>query len=137
VFAANIVNDNLPTFLFFPPNGSGDPSVGGTWTTFSQMSIPMPVACTFDTLYVSFSTVPQGMGGGSAITVTLFKNGAPTPLAASGDSLVPTPGHITGGSVSVVPGDLIALEATGVGVSSGASTISASLHCGPFVAGPS
>jgi hypothetical protein len=69
------------------------------------------------------------LGGGGSITITLFKNGTPTALTATGSSLVPAVTSLTGQSVSVLAGDLIALQASGPGMTSGASAIGASLHC--------
>jgi hypothetical protein len=89
----------------------------------------MPVGCTFDLLYVNVSAIPANLGVGGAITVTLYKNGSATTMAASGDSSVPSGGNAKGQSVSVIAGDLIALRATGAGVSTGQGTIQASLHC--------
>jgi hypothetical protein len=128
-FAASVVNTaNLSSF-FFAPNASGDPTAGGTWAAFNQVSVPMPEACTFDSLFVIPGAVPIGLGGGDLITVTFYRNGAPTSLTVTTNSAAPALGSITGQSVLALPGDLIALLASGPGITAGSSTIRASLHC--------
>ena len=139
VFAAAVLNPTTVAYFYFPPNGSGDTTVGGNWgcpglsTTdaqaYSQAAVPMPTSCVFDALYVSTSAVPYGLGGGDAFTITLYKNGSSTLLSASGDSSVPSGGSDTSHTVSVVAGDTIALKASGAGVTSGQNVISVSLHC--------
>jgi hypothetical protein len=128
-FAANVVNYATVSSFFFAPNASGDPTLGGNWSAFDQVSVPMPVACTFDSLFVIPSAVPQGYGGGDLITVTLHKNGIPTSLSVTTNSAAPALGSATGQSVSTSPGDLIALQASGPGITAGGGTISASMHC--------
>ncbi|HTA43560.1 MAG TPA: hypothetical protein VK789_13995, partial [Bryobacteraceae bacterium] len=130
-FTANVLNPATVASFFFQPNATGDATVGGNWTSFSQAAVPMPVACIFDSLYMSSSAVPPGLGGGGVITVTLYVNSASnaTALTASGNSTGPTGGSITGQSVSVNAGDLIALQASGAGIFSGSNTISVSIHC--------
>ena len=131
IFTASIVNPQTPdavTPFYFSPTASGDPTYGGDWTTFAQVAVPMPMACTFDTLYVNPTAVPAGMGGGGSITVTLVTNGTPTALSVAGTTLTPALVSATG-SVSVVAGDLVALQGTGVGFQFGVSTIGTSLHC--------
>ena len=93
----------------------------------------MPTACTFDSLYVAPSTVPGGEGTGGAITITLVTSHAGTmtvsSLAVGANSSSGTAGSSTSGSVSVVAGDLVALQGTGAGFTSGTSTVGTSLHC--------
>jgi hypothetical protein len=90
----------------------------------------MPVACTFDSLYVYAAAVQFGLGGGGSITVTLWVNNAATPLAVTVDNTSgAATGNLTGASVSVNPGDTISLQASGNGVTSGSSTLATSLHC--------
>lgn len=129
VFAASIVNPFIGSDFFFAPNASGDPTVGGNWTLFDQAAIPMPTACTFDRLYVNLSAVPQGLGGGGPTTVTLYVNNASTPLSASGDTTSGSVHTSATGSVAVVAGDSIALQASGDGLIDGQGAINASLHC--------
>jgi hypothetical protein len=129
VFAANIINSATDGSFFFSPNASGDATVGGEWITFAQNAIPMPVACTFDSLYVIPSAVGMGLGEGDVIVVTLYKNAVATPLAVTTTSASPAVGSLTGQSVAVAAGDLIALQASGPGTSSGSDSIAASLHC--------
>jgi hypothetical protein len=129
VFAASIVNPFVLTDFFFPPNGSGDTTIGGNWTAFDQVSVPMPTACTFDRLYLKLSAVPQGLGGGGITTVTLYVNGDPTALSASGDTTLGAASSNATGSVSVNAGDTIALQAAGEGLMDGQGTISTALHC--------
>jgi hypothetical protein len=129
VFAANVQNPGFGEPFFFPPNGSGDTTVGGTWVNFDQVAIPMPVACTFDSLFLYQGPVPQGDGGDGPVTVTLYVNDVISDLTASSDpSTGPASGSGTG-AAPVVPGDLIALEATGDGLVAGVGMISATLHC--------
>lgn len=129
VFAANIINSATDGSFFFSPNASGDATVGGDWITFAQVAVPMPVGCAFDSLYVTASAVGIGLGEGGVITVTLYKNTVATALTVTTTSVVPAVNSITGQSVAVAAGDLIALEASGPGTSSGSDTIAASLHC--------
>jgi hypothetical protein len=90
----------------------------------------MPVACTFDSLYVNAGAVPSGLGGGGPITITLWVNNTATALAVSVDNTSgAAAGNKTGASVSVNAGDTIALDATGDGVSAGSGFIATSLHC--------
>jgi hypothetical protein len=129
VFAASIVNPFVLTDFFFPPNGSGDTTIGGNWAAFDQVSVPMPTACTFDRLYLKLSAVPQGLGGGGITTVTLYVNGDPTALSATGDTTLGAASSNATGSVSVNAGDTIALQAAGEGLMDGQGTISTALHC--------
>jgi hypothetical protein len=126
IFTASIVNP-MNTF-YFSPTAFGDPTNGGAITTFAQAAVPMPVGCTFDKLYVSPSAVPNGQGLGGAIAITLYKNGAATTLTVSGSSSSPALVSASG-SVSVVAGDLIALQGSGAGINSGQSVMNTSLHC--------
>jgi hypothetical protein len=129
VFAANIINSATNGSFFFSPNASGDATIGGMWVTFAQNAIPMPVACTFDSLYVIPTAVGAGLGEGDTIIVTLYKNAAATALTVTTTSAAPAVGSLTGQSVAVAAGDLIALQASGAGTSSGSDAIAASLHC--------
>lgn len=129
VFAASVVNPFVLTDFFFPPNGSGDTTIGGNWTAFDQVSVPMPTACTFDRLYLNLSAVPQGLGGGGITTVTLYVNGDPTALSTSGDTTSGAASSNVTGSVPVNAGDTIALQAAGEGLMDGQGTISTALHC--------
>jgi hypothetical protein len=130
VFAANVQNPFNGESFFFPPSGSGDTTVGGHWEDFDQVAVPMPVACTFDTLNLYLSAVPQGLGGGGPVTVTLYLNGASTGLVAAADNTDGPVSASINGSVTVAAGDLIALDADGDGVTEdGQGMISTSLHC--------
>jgi hypothetical protein len=131
VYSAAILNSGALTPFFFPPNASGDPTVGGNWILYSQALIPVPVACTFDSLYVNASAVPYGMGGGGTpITITLWVNNVATALTVSVDNtLGAAAGNMTGASVAVNSGDTISLQASGAGLGTGAEIISTSLHC--------
>jgi hypothetical protein len=129
VFAANVLNPGFGSSFFFPPNGSGDTSVGGNWVAFDQVSVPMPTACTFDRLYLYLSAVPQGLGGGGQITATLYVNDTSTLLAATADSSLGAASANATGSVPVNLGDAIAVQASGNGIMAGQAMISATLHC--------
>jgi hypothetical protein len=86
----------------------------------------MPVACTFDSLYV----MPGEMvNGGGSITVTLYKNSVPTVLSVTTSAGSAALGSPAGQLVEAVAGDLIALQASGTGLSTGSSAIKSSLHC--------
>jgi hypothetical protein len=89
----------------------------------------MPVACTFDSLYVIANAVQMGLGGGDVITVTLYRNSVATALTVTVTSAAPAVVSLTGQSVPIAAGDLIALLASGPGTTSGSDTIAASLHC--------
>jgi len=119
-----------PSGFFFSPNATGDATQSGNLILYSQALIPMPVACTFDSLYVYASAVPYGLGGGGPITITLWVNNAATALSVNVDN---TNGAVTanqtGASISVNPGDTISLLASGDGVTNGSATIATSLHC--------
>jgi hypothetical protein len=140
VFTANIYNTAQMDF-YFPPSASGDPTAGGALTSFVQTGVPMPVACTFDSIYVQPGTVGSGLGFGGAFTVTLWKSAggtgtpAATALTASGTEGSVSPavsavaGHLTGATVSVAAGDVIAIFASGGGVDNGAGPLSVSMHC--------
>jgi hypothetical protein len=140
LFAANVLNPGSadPQIgFYFSPTASGDATVGGNWVLYSQASITMPVACTFDSLYVNAGAVPGGLGAGGQITVTLSvqplgsQNNSSTPMVVTVDNTNgPAAGNLTNGSVSVGPGDTISLQATGAGISNGQEIISTSLHCG-------
>ncbi len=89
----------------------------------------MPSACSFDSIYVNPSSIPAGLGSGGSITATLWKNNLVTALAATGNSTAPSAGNLTGAAVAVAAGDLIAINATGAGVTSGQGMIRVSVHC--------
>jgi len=130
VFAAAVLNPTTDQSFFFSPNASGDATVGGNWTLYSQVLIPIPVACTFDSLYAHADAVQYGLGGGGPITITLWVNNTATALSVTIDNTSgAAAGNHTGASVSVNPGDTIALQATGDGVSNGQEVIATSLHC--------
>ncbi len=128
-FAGNIINPATVGQFYFAPNASGDATVGGTWIALSQAQISMPKACSFDSIYVLPSQIPPGLGAGGTITVTLYQNGNPTALTASGNSATGAGGNLTGQSVAVSAGDALALLASGTGISTGEGTIGVSLHC--------
>jgi hypothetical protein len=141
VFTANVYNQQTPTTLFAPLNVSGDPLVGNSAnSTFSNMAVAMPVGCTFDSIYVNPGLVVYGLGGGGAVTATLYKNGSATALTASGTigtlnsggtvATASVNGNLTGQTVTVVAGDTVAIAITGAGVTSGSGYISVSTHCG-------
>ncbi|HZP67210.1 MAG TPA: hypothetical protein VFB32_12985 [Rudaea sp.] len=130
VFSANVQNPMLGSAFFYPPNGSGDTTVGGTWMNFDQVAVPMANACTFDRLYLYLSAVPAGRGGGGSATVTLYVNGNATPLAATADNTNGPASANVVGAVAVSVGDMVALQASGVGiVQNGQGMISTSLRC--------
>ena len=119
-----------PSGFFFSPNATGDATQSGNLVLYNQALIPMPVACTFDSLYVYAGAVQYGLGGGGPITITLWVNNVATALSVNVDN---TSGAVTanqtGASISVNPGDTISLLASGDGVTMGSSTIATSLHC--------
>jgi hypothetical protein len=108
----------------------------------------MPVACSFDSIYVVPGTVGAGLGTGGPITVTLYvsSGGTGNPNATllslvgnieagpvMGDTSTPTTAlsaSITGDNVSVSAGDSIAIQASGNGINNGTGSLSVSLHCG-------
>lgn len=140
IFLANIFN-TLQADFFFPPSASGDPTAGGQLTTFARTGVPMPFACTFDSIYVQPGTVASGQGYGGSFSVTLWKSagGTGSPAATSltvsategsaSPAVSPVAGHLTGASVPVAAGDVIAVFASGAGVDNGAGSLSVSLHC--------
>jgi hypothetical protein len=133
VFAASILYPIVwsPTSgFFFSPNASGDATQSGNIILYNQALIPMPVACTFDSLYVYAGAVPYGLGGGGLMTITLWVNNAATALSVNVDNTNGTvTANQTGASVPVNPGDTISLQANGDGVTNGSGTIATSLHC--------
>jgi hypothetical protein len=147
VFTANIYNSVQQDF-YFPPSASGDPTAGGMLTSFVQTGVPMPVACTFDSIYVQPGTVGSGLGVGGSLTVTLWKSaggtGTPTATALTvsgteGDvspGTSPAAGSLTGASVSVAAGDVISIFASGGGVDNGAGPLSVSMHCSASTPAP-
>jgi hypothetical protein len=140
MFTANIYNATQTDF-YFPPSASGDPTAGGALTSFVQTGVPMPAACTFDSIYVQPGTVGSGLGFGGDLTVTLWKStggtGTPTAttLTASGTegsaslAISPVAGNLTGASVSVAAGDVISIFASGGGIENGTGSLSVSMHC--------
>jgi hypothetical protein len=110
-------------------------------TSFIQTGVPMPVACTFDSIYIQPGTVGSGLGSGGSLTVTLWTSaggtGTPTATALTvsgteGDvnpGTAAVAGNLTGASVSVAAGDVIAVFASGGGVDNGAGPLSVSMHC--------
>ncbi|MGD0682526.1 MAG: hypothetical protein ABR990_10775 [Terracidiphilus sp.] len=131
-FAASILYPTVfsPSGFFFSPNASGDATQSGNLILYNQALIPMPVACTFDSLYVYASAVPYGLGGGGPITITLWVNNAATALSVNVDNTSgASSANQTGASVSVNPGDTISLLASGFGVTNGSATLATSLHC--------
>jgi len=132
VFAAAILYPTVfsPSGFFFSPNASGDATQSGNLILYNQALIPMPVACTFDSLYVYASAVPYSLGGGGPITITLWVNNAATALSVNVDNTNGSAtANQTGASISVHAGDTISLQASGDGVTSGSATLATSLHC--------
>jgi uncharacterized protein (TIGR03437 family) len=129
-FAANVLNPGVNSSFYFSPTASGDATIGGNWVSYDQALITMPVACTFDSLYVNASAVPFGLGVGGSITTTLWVNNSASALAVTVDnSSGAGTGHTTGASVAVSQGQTISLQATGAGIPAGSSIIATSLHC--------
>lgn len=140
VFTANIYNTVQADF-YFPPSASGDPTASGALTSFTQTGVPMPVACTFDSIYVQPGTVGSGLGYGGSFSVTLWLSAggtgtpAATALTVSGTegsvspAVSPVSAHLTGASVSVSAGDVISVFASGAGVDNGTGPLSVSMHC--------
>jgi hypothetical protein len=142
IFTAVVFNSAEGPF-FFPPTASGDPSAGegnnGAYS-FATMAVPLPVACTFDSMYVNPQVVPAGEGGGGAISVTLYtgmaNDASPTATALTVNAISgtqgvtpATPGSITGQSVGVSAGTYIALYLAGSGLTNGEWFTSVSMHC--------
>jgi hypothetical protein len=140
VFTANIYNSAQGDF-YFPPSASGDSTASGALTSFAQTGVPMPVACTFDSIYLQPGTVGSGLGFGGTFTVTLWTSagGTGTPTATSltvsgtegsvSPAVSPVASHLTGASVSVAAGDVISILASGAGVDNGTGSLSVSTHC--------
>ena len=129
VFASSILNPGNLASFYYPPVGSGDVTIGGTWVAFGQTAISMPQACVFNTMIVTASPIPGNQGSGDSITVTLYQNGTATSLSASANSGTGASGVVTTGNVSVAFADQIALQASGPGLLSGQGTIQVSLRC--------
>ncbi|HXW84924.1 MAG TPA: hypothetical protein VEJ86_11000 [Candidatus Binataceae bacterium] len=110
---------------------SGQSDQDDTSDTFLQVSeSPMPVGCTFDNLQI---WVSGNSGVTDSLTFTLLQNENPTALTctiAALDPVNPTTCSDTTDTVTVSPGDLLAMQAVDnssdsfpvVGVGSG-------LHC--------
>jgi collagen type VII alpha len=129
-FAANVLNPGVNSSFYFSPTASGDATIGGNWVSYDQALITMPVACTFDSLYVNASAVPFGLGVGGSITATLWVNNSASTLSVTVDnSSGAGTGHTTGASVAVSQGQTISLQATGAGIPVGSGIIATSLHC--------
>jgi collagen type VII alpha len=134
VFAANVLNPGTTSSFYFSPTASGDATIGGNWVSYDQALITIPVACTFDSLYVNAGAVPAGLGVGGPITATLWVNNSASALSVTVDnSSGAGTGHTTGATVGVGTGQTVSLQLTGAGVSAGSGIISTSLHCGPGV----
>jgi hypothetical protein len=137
IFMANVLlGDANSTTQFFSLNGGADPSDVGTFINYNQFATTFPGACTFDSMFLTAGQ--SGFGNfGSAITITLFRNGVATALAKS--VLPPstntlTSAQITGQSVAVAAGDTVALQATSPSFTTNGSfvpiaNVSVSLHC--------
>ncbi|WP_216843044.1 DNRLRE domain-containing protein [Granulicella sp. S190] len=137
IFMANVsLGESNTTTEYFSPNSSGDPSVTGTFLNYNQFATTLPVACTFDSMFLTSSLSAFG-NFSSPITITLFHNGAATALSKG---ITPTStntlasAQITGQSISIAAGDTIALQATSASFSTNASfvpfaNVSVSLHC--------
>jgi hypothetical protein len=142
VFTANIYNTAQADF-YFPPSASGDPTASGMLTTFVQTGVPMPVNCTFDSIYLQPGTVGSGLGDGGTFSVTLWRSagGTGTPTATSltvsgtegsvSPAVSPVAHSLTGASVFVAAGDVISIFASGAGVDNGTGPLSVSMHCSP------
>jgi hypothetical protein len=131
-FAANVLNPGTNSSFYFSPTASGDATIGGNWVSYDQALITMPVACTFDSLYVNASAVPSGLGVGGSITTTLWVNNLASSLAVTVDNSAGAgTGNTTSGTVFVNAGQNISLQVTGAGISSGSGIVATSLHCQP------
>jgi len=131
IFAGNVVNNQNGTF-FFNITASGDSTIGGDLGgNFYQQSSPMPAACTFDALYVTNSAFTNAGSVPINITVTLWKNNAPTAMAVNFNSAVQNSVAATDTThtVAVVAGDSVALLATLGNLAGTVGTIGFSLHC--------
>jgi hypothetical protein len=132
IFMADVVlgYENSTTY-FFAPNQSGDPAFyGATWYDYNNFATFMPVACTFDSLYLAASQIGNYNGSSGSFTspiiITLFRNGSATALTQSitppsGTNLVTA--SITGQSVAVSAGDTIAFQATSTSFSTNSTYI--------------
>jgi hypothetical protein len=139
IFLANVaLGASNTTTEFFAPTNSGDPSIGGLVLGYNAFATALPVACTFDSLYlVTGQAVAGGGNFTSPITITLFQNDVATTLTANiqpptTDTLVMA--QITGQSISVAVGDTIALQATSSSFTTGGgrgpyANVSVTLHC--------
>jgi hypothetical protein len=126
---ASVLNPSNAISFFFSPSAAGDATVGGTYTDYTQVAVPIPFSCSFDSMYIAPSQVPSGYGVGGVVTTTLYIAGSATALTASGDSSAGTGGSITGQSVAVTAGQTIAVQASGAGLPIGQGIINVSMHC--------
>jgi len=102
----NAVGNPLAATLNYFGLSSGS---NAAFTTVAQI---MPVACTFDVIYLG--TLQTQAGSGDAITLTLYVNSVAQSLSTTVTSVFNTvvSGGSTGGPVSVVAGDYVAIGIT-------------------------
>ena len=106
VFGAALINPASPNTLYYNLNGANQQQ---TANNPEYAGMAMPVACTFDRLYVNTFGVS---GGGDTFTVNLVKNGVDQGLACTVNSaqgaqvLCSDTSH----TVSVAAGDVVALK---------------------------
>ena len=127
--SASVLNPTNASSFFFSPNAAGDATQGGLVTLSSQVAMAMPFACNVDSMYLTPSLVLTGRGAGGPVTTTLYINGSASSISITGDSSNGGTVSITGQSQHLNVGDLIAIQASGPGVTSGQGVINVSLHC--------
>jgi hypothetical protein len=136
VFMSTIAIPSSTGSFFSPLSGFGDPTgqnfVAGNGDGFVAGAAPMPVACTFDTLWVSATT----MGVSFPYTFTLWKNDAPTSLSCAlttdaGTNTVKCSDTSPLDEVMVLAGDMVAIKVvqTGYTCCTPAGNFGISLHC--------
>jgi hypothetical protein len=121
IFAASFQMPSFVSTFYVAPNG------GNVQTVYGMVATIMPVACTFDQLYVAGTPISTSA---NSLTVTLLKNGSPQSLTASINVLTANTtvtASDTTDSFSVAVGDTVAYQITQT--SAPTVRVSVSLRC--------
>jgi hypothetical protein len=123
--ASNPVPAQAVSSWFYPPGLSNDASAGGNLdaTSYNNEAETILQACTIDAMQVR-NYIPNNTSG---VTVQLYKNNSPQSLSCSTKAAVGSACAITGQSISVGPGDSIALQISNV--SSRTGYVYSTVHC--------
>jgi hypothetical protein len=129
-FSASVLNpSNIGTF-FFSPNAAGDATIGGLLINYNQVAMSMPFACRVDSMYLTPSQVLMGHGAGGPITAQLYINGSgANPITVTGNSASASTVSVTGQAQPLNVGDMIAIQASGPGLTTGQGVLNVSMHC--------